>query len=223
MNDAADKRTQLVRLALLIAAVILTAASFIGAPEYVWDGGAIYLQHLGTLFLLLPLAADLKLRSFTTPVCVCFFVYICLHILGARYLYSNVPYHEWAEQLFGMNFATPKDHANQYDRLVHFAFGLLLLPLFLRVAKKWLKIGNYAAALVTAWALVQSFSLLYEVFEWLLTVVVSSEVADDYNGQQGDMWDAQKDMLLALIGSTLTAAFLVLLRVFIRFRKRRAA
>ena len=47
--------------------------------------------------------------------------------------------------------------------------------------------------------------MIYELFEWLITVFLSSEEADCYNGQQGDMWDAQKDMALAMIGSTVAA------------------
>ena len=53
-----------------------------------------------------------------------------------------------------------------------------------------------------AWLMVQTGSMIYELFEWLLTMVMSSDVADNYNGQQGDMWDAQKDMAMALVGST---------------------
>lgn len=51
--------------------------------------------------------------------------------------------------------------------------------------------------------------LLYELFEWLLTIVMTSEQADSYNGQQGDMWDAQKDMAWALLGSTIMALYYV--------------
>lgn len=47
--------------------------------------------------------------------------------------------------------------------------------------------------------------MIYELFEWLLTIIVSSEAANNYNGQQGDMWDAQKDMALAFVGSTISA------------------
>ena len=53
-----------------------------------------------------------------------------------------------------------------------------------------------------AWLLIQTGSMIYELFEWLLTIVMTAEEADYYNGQQGDMWDAQKDMALALVGST---------------------
>ena len=54
-------------------------------------------------------------------------------------------------------------------------------------------------------------SMAYEIFEWLLTVFLSPEDADSYNGQQGDMWDAQKDMALALVGSTLSAIWIYLI------------
>ena len=43
----------------------------------------------------------------------------------------------------------------------------------------------------------------YEIFEWLLTIVAAGETADRYNGQQGDIWDAQKDMALAALGAIL--------------------
>ena len=58
-------------------------------------------------------------------------------------------------------------------------------------------------SLLLAWLTIQTFSLLYEVFEWMLTLFISGEGATDYNGQQGDIWDAQKDMALAMLGSTL--------------------
>ena len=55
-----------------------------------------------------------------------------------------------------------------------------------------------------AWLLIQTYSMLYEVFEWLLTVFLSGDQAENYNGQQGDPWDAHKDMALAMIGSTIS-------------------
>ena len=52
-----------------------------------------------------------------------------------------------------------------------------------------------------------SVGALYEIFEGLLTLMVAPEMADGYNGQQGDMWDAQKDMGLAFVGSLLAAGW----------------
>lgn len=207
---------QNVRIAQIVLTVVLAAASCIAAPKFSYEDGALWLQHLGTFALLLPLLADLKLRKFSLPACAGLFVFTCLHILGARYLYSNVPYDRWAEQLFKWRVEMAEIHGNKFDRLVHFAFGLLLMPLFLEIARHWLKVKNYMHALLFAWLFVQCFGMLYEIFEWLLSVFMRQTVADGYNGQQGDLWDAQKDMFLALIGSTITAALLALRHRFAR-------
>ena len=67
------------------------------------------------------------------------------------------------------------------------------------------RIENTIISLVFAWLTIQTFSMFYEVFEWILTVIIPGEGATEYNGQQGDVWDAQKDMALAMLGSTFTA------------------
>jgi putative membrane protein len=58
--------------------------------------------------------------------------------------------------------------------------------------------------------------MLYEVFEWLLTLLLSPKDADSYNGQQGDMWDAQKDMGLALLGSSAVLLTRVISGLFVK-------
>ena len=60
-------------------------------------------------------------------------------------------------------------------------------------------------ALFTAISAVAAASAVYEVFEWLLAVVAAPEYAEHYNGQQGDLWDGQKDMALAIAGSLIAA------------------
>ena len=64
-------------------------------------------------------------------------------------------------------------------------------------------------AVLVAWLLVQAGSLIYELFEWALTLVLSPEDAEGYNGQQGDLWDAHKDMALAMLGSTVAAGYYI--------------
>ena len=210
MKRLSDKTMQRARIAQLVLTVALAALSCVKAPPDSYKDGSLWLQHLGTLVLLLPLLADLKLRKFSLSVCIGLFVFTCLHILGARYLYSDVPYGVWAKRLFGWRITMAGVHPNKFDRLVHLAFGLLLLPLFVQVSQYWLKVRNFMHALLLGWLFVQCFGMLYEIFEWLLSVFMRQTVADGYNGQQGDLWDAQKDMFLALIGSTITAAALAL-------------
>ena len=133
------------------------------------------------------------------------FLFILLHIIGARWIYSFVPYESFfnafeidIHQLLKLN-----GQRNHYDRFVHFSFGVLMLPYVYEVFKH--RIKNSLLCLLLAWLSIQTFSMIYEVFEWLLTVVISGEAATDYNGQQGDIWDAQKDMALAMLGSSLVA------------------
>ena len=68
--------------------------------------------------------------------------------------------------------------------------------------------------------MVQAGSLIYELFEWALTLVLSPEDAEGYNGQQGDVFDAQKDMALATLGSTIAAiSFLITWRFHEKLKK----
>ena len=163
------------------------------------------LQHLGTLLVSLILIADLILDRLSLNAYIGVSLFILLHIIGARWIYSNVPYQSFFEsigidihELFNIN-----SQRNHYDRLVHFSFGLLMVPFLFEIYR--VRIENTIISLVFAWLTIQTFSMFYEVFEWLLTVIVPGEGATDYNGQQGDVWDAQKDMALALLGATFTA------------------
>lgn len=106
---------------------------------------------------------------------------------------------------------------NGYDRLVHFAFGALLTMPVVELARRHGGLGD-RWSLFTAFAFVGLVSALYETFEWLLTLVAAGETADYYNGQQGDIWDAQNDMGLALLGSLLSLGGALLTR---RIRKDR--
>jgi len=69
--------------------------------------------------------------------------------------------------------------------------------------------GRHWWAATFSLSIVLAGSAAYEVFEWVLTLFVSEARASNYNGQQGDAWDAQKDMALALAGALLIAPVLV--------------
>jgi len=163
------------------------------------------LQHLGTLLITFILITDLILDRLSLKAYIGVSLFILLHVIGARWIYSNVPYQSFFEsigidihELFNIN-----SQRNHYDRLVHFSFGLLMVPFLFEIYR--VRIENTIISLVFAWLTIQTFSMFYEVFEWLLTVIIPGEGATDYNGQQGDIWDAQKDMALAMLGSTFTA------------------
>lgn len=165
-----------------------------------------YLQHIGTILLLIPMVADLRKSRIPMSAFIGIALFTLLHIIGARYVYSNVPYKEWSVSLGLVGADFFQDPRNHYDRFVHFSFGVLLFPFLVYLCKERLRQKPLIAILI-AWLVIQTGSMIYEMFEWLITVVMSPATADSYNGQQGDMWDAQKDMALALIGSTIAALF----------------
>ena len=202
-------RPTILKLSLIGILTLCTLLSFLAAPEFAYRGGCIYLQHLGTLILMTPLFLSLRKNSTADSFSlICLSLFTGLHILGGTYLYSYVPYDKWLEELFHFSVEKTGVHDNKYDRLIHFSFGLLMMPYLAHLCRKFLKGARTTPALLGAWLSIQTYSLLYEVFEWLLSVVMSADFADGYNGQQGDMWDAQKDMAWALLGSTITLVLL---------------
>ncbi len=170
------------------------------------------LQHIGTVLLLMLLIPDLKQGKLSITSFLCIASYIFIHIIGARYIYSYVPYNEWINTAFNIDintfFNTSRNH---YDRFVHLASGILAFPYLYEIFGRKIKTKK-SIMILTVWAFIQTIGMLYELFEWLLTLVMSEEAANNYNGQQGDMWDAQKDMALALLGSTIMAFFYLLKR-----------
>ena len=169
-----------------------------------------FLQHLGTLLLLVIPVMDIRRNRLSMTSFVCVSLFIGIHILGERYIYSFVPYNDWFKELFHVDlntlFHTTRNH---YDRFVHFFFGVLAFPYLYELLDRKKGLNTFLKVVIV-WAFIQSFSMMYEIFEWFLSTVMSDYDANNYNGQQGDLWDSQKDMVLAMIGSTIMAiSFLI--------------
>lgn len=134
------------------------------------------------------------------------FIFLCLHALGAHWTYSLVPYDEAFVLITGYSFEGLLGwERNQYDRIVHFAYGLLLAypirELFLRIAEVRGFWGYFLPVVLTMAA-----SMFYELVEWGAAEVFASELGMAFVGAQGDVWDAQKDMWLATLGALIAMA-----------------
>lgn len=173
-----------------------------------------WLQHAPTAIGIAALALAAKRRCLSDVAMTCLAAMLLLHVVGARWIYSYVPYERWCDRFLGSGpaewFGWTRNH---YDRLVHFGFGALMMQPLAEVLSSWRQ-WRRGDAIFGALALVLAIGALYEVFEWLLAVVAAPDYADRYNGQQGDMWDPQKDMACALVGATFTAAVLASLPTF---------
>lgn len=190
------------KLILLVVFVAFTAVTFIH-PVYPREQ---FLQHAGTVLLLIPLVVDVVKNRMPMSAFVGILLFASLHVVGARYIYSYVPYKDWCVSLGIVDADFFQDSRNHYDRFVHFCFGLLLFPYLQYACKRWFRLKPLTAVFM-AWLIIQTGSMVYELFEWSLTMFMSPEQADNYNGQQGDVWDAQKDMALAMLGATVMAAY----------------
>jgi putative membrane protein len=194
------------QFALLALTCLLLAASFIGA-QYLKDQP---LHHVPTVLALIFLAWLAWKRRISDASLTAISLFIWLHILGARYIYSFVPYDEWTRNWLGFSidekFGFTRNH---YDRLVHFFYGVLAtVPQVELLQARW-KLGRWSAHFIS-FALVLAAGAAYEIVEWCIALIMAPDWAERYNGQQGDVWDAQKDMLLAALGAIVSSAVMLL-------------
>jgi putative membrane protein len=129
------------------------------------------------------------------------FVFLALHTIGAHWTYSLVPYDQALHTISGHSFNELVGwQRNHYDRIVHFAYGLLLAypirELFLRVARVTGFWGYFLPVILT-----MATSMFYELVEWGAAEVFGGDLGMAFVGAQGDVWDAQKDMWLATLGA----------------------
>jgi putative membrane protein len=154
------------------------------------------LEHVLTLLFVILLCWSYRRFRLSNVSYTAIFAFMALHVVGAHYTYSEVPYREWFPGLFG-------SERNHYDRLVHFSFGLTMAypvrELFMRFARVR---GFWAYYLPLD--VVMSLSMVYELLEWAIAVIVGGDVGQSYLGTQGDEWDAHKDMALATLGGLIT-------------------
>jgi putative membrane protein len=182
------------------AVLLLFVAFFIGSciappyPQY------MLMQHAPTVVAAGALAYVAQRFAMSRFSFTAIVLFLSLHTLGARYLYSYTPYDDWSRALLGLSinelFGLERNH---YDRFVHFSFGLLLAVPVQEFERRHLGLSLAVASVLAVECIVAS-SAVYEMIEWLVAVVFTPEYADQFLGQQGDIFDGQKDMALATCG-----------------------
>lgn len=197
-------RLPLVQLALLGVTAAGALFSLIDTPY----PNLAPLQNLPTLAVAGIVALSLRRWPMPTSAVVSICAFLVLHTIGGRYIYSYVPYEDWAR---AVGLPSPNEllglQRNSWDRLVHICFGLC----WVHPISTWLsrhKGLSLSLATYISVEFVIAGSATYEIFEWLLTLFMAGPQALAYNGQQGDVWDPQKDMALAAIGALLAAIVL---------------
>lgn len=202
------------RFVIVLGALFAVAWVLLGiAPleREVW-----LLENVLTVLGVLAIIATFNHLTLSRISYLCLFVFLLLHTVGSHYTYSLTPYDALSQNLFGHSIDAIFDfERNHYDRVVHFAFGLLLAyparEIFLRVAHVrgfW----GYTLPLM----LMLAASAGYELIEWGAAIVFGGDLGMDYVGTQGDVWDGQKDMALAGLGATTTMAIVAAINAWLQ-------
>ena len=121
-------------------------------------------------------------------------------MVGGHYTYAEVPLGQWFQNILGLS-------RNHYDRLGHFAQGFIpaILARELLLRQTPLIPGRWLGFLCISVCL--AFSAFYELIEWWAAIWLGQS-AEAFLGTQGDVWDTQWDMFLALCGACLAIIFL---------------
>lgn len=136
----------------------------------------------------------------TRLLCVLLVIHAGILVLGGHYTYAKVPLGDWFREWFDLS-------RNHYDRLGHFAQGFVpaILARELLLRRTGLKAGAWLFYLCVSCAL--AFSAFFEMIEWWAAVIMGG-AADAYLATQGDIWDTQWDMFLAMCGAILSLLLL---------------
>src|SRR5919112_5080849 len=176
-------------LVLLVATIVALIVSRIGALE-----PGTWVLEVFPIFLAIPVLVATAKRFPLTPLAYrLLFVHALILMLGGHYTYAKVPFGFWVQDALHLG-------RNHYDRLGHFAQGFVpaIVAREILLRRSPLVPGKWLFFLVTAVCL--AVSACYEFVEWGAAVAGGS-AADAFLGTQGDVWDTQWDMFLALTGA----------------------
>ncbi|MEX2451883.1 MAG: DUF2238 domain-containing protein, partial [Rhodospirillales bacterium] len=153
-----------------------------------------WLLEVAPVLIAIPLMIGTRTRFPLTPLLYrLIFLHGLILILGGHYTYAHVPVGFWVQDAFDLA-------RNHYDRLGHLAQGFVpaILAREILLRNTTLSPGKMLFLLVTSICL--AFSAFYEMIEWWAAVAIGAD-ADSFLATQGDVWDTQWDMFMALIGA----------------------
>lgn len=154
-----------------------------------------FLENILAIGLVLVLIVTYRQYPFSDLSYVFLTVFMTVHAIGAHYTYSKVPFGFWIQEWWGLE-------RNHFDRIAHFLFGLLLAYPLREIFLRHVKVHGFWAYYLPISGIL-AMSGFFEILESWIVLLVRPELGEAYLGTQGDEWDAQKDMTVALIGAFL--------------------
>jgi putative membrane protein len=187
------RQTYTTPLALLaLYGVVFTLCAIAPYDRAVW-----WAENIPVLIVVGAVVWISRSHRFSNTSYVLMSVFVILHTIGGHYTFERVPF-DAVTQFFGLE-------RNHYDRLAHFSVGFYAYPLAEVLMVRRLVNTRWIVALFPVFTIV-AVAAFYEIFEWQFAVNSDPAAGIAVLGSQGDIWDAQEDMLADTLGSLLATA-----------------
>jgi putative membrane protein len=182
----------------LLTLIVIYLLGFAALAVNPHDRADWALENLFPISQLVAVCISYRYYKFTRLSYYLIFFYLFVQSWGGHFTYAEAAPFNWLRDQFHLS-------RNHYDRVAHFMLGFLLaIPIkeilmqFVTASRRWM---NFLTA-----AIVLAIGAFYELIEWWVAVLATPNLGDKFLGTQGDIWDTQWDMFLALIGAVVTLA-----------------
>ncbi|MDB5260554.1 MAG: hypothetical protein JWN37_785 [Candidatus Nomurabacteria bacterium] len=185
-------------LLLLIYAVEFVALGIHPIDRHTW-----WVENL-TVLLIVAVIIGLYIAKirFSNIAYLLMSILIFMHTIGGHYTFAAVPF-DWFDNFFGFE-------RNMYDRVAHATVGFYAYPI-IESAIKYRWVNKKWFAYLAGFMIIPAVAAFYEIFEWQYAVSSDPGAGIAVLGSQGDIWDAQKDMLMDTIGALIGTVFYFLI------------
>jgi len=184
-----------IRLAGLLAVICVATIWSPPAGRTSWllevSPGLVYAAALGATYRRLPLSH---------LVYGAVFVHVLILIYGGMYTYAETPLGNWAKETFHLA-------RNHYDRIGHLALGALPVFTIREILLRKTPLRRDGWLVFLCLSVVLGFAAFWELIEWWVALLSAPDVGTAFLGTQGDVWDTQWDMFLALVGAVVSLLF----------------
>ena len=187
-------------LALMIGALIVWSGI---SPH---DRAVWYAEIVPVAAVWLVLTATARRFRFSNTTYFLMSLWLAMHSVGAHYTFAEVPF-DWANRLLAPLLGEGRNH---FDRVGHYIIGFYAFPM-----AEWLtrrRLACLGVAVFFALFFIMAVAAAYEIIEWQYAVIDGGSAGIEFLGSQGDVWDAQKDMLADTLGALTSLALFLVLR-----------
>jgi putative membrane protein len=178
------------------ALAVICGAVWVLTAIHPLDRHSWLLENILVVLLAVVLLLAYRKLKFSTISYVCIALFLILHLIGAHYTYARMPLGLWAKDFFHFS-------RNHYDRVAHASFGFLLAFPLRELILRFSGVRRGAWSFWLPPAIILATSGFFEIVESIVAEIVAPGQGVKWLGGQGDIWDAQNDMLSAFLGAVL--------------------